>query len=171
MECGVALSGTSPPAGAQIVITCGLAGGLDRRLSTGTVLVPSRVRSPSGETVECDPGIVAALAAGARRLGHEPVFAPLLTSTTLVRGPARLRFAQQGYAGVDMETGLIRAPRIAAVRVVLDTPQRELSEEWLRPLRAMCRPANWREAWWLSREGPRCARLAARILGSAFQAS
>lgn len=169
VESGVALSKMTPPAGAEVVITCGLAGGLDRRLATGTVLVPSRVRRPTGEIVDCDPAIVAALANGARRLGYEPVLAPMLTSATLVRGASRRHWAEQGFAGVDMETGLLHAPRVAAIRVVLDTPQHELFGDWLRPAQALCNPANWREAWWLAREGSRCTRLAARVLRTALQ--
>ena len=72
-----------------------------------------------------------------------------------------------GYAGVDMETGLLDAPRIAAVRVILDTPQHELSPDWLRPARALRNPRNWPQALWLARDAPRCARRAAEVVAAA----
>ena len=67
-----------------------------------------------------------------------------------------------------METGLIPAKRLAAVRVILDTPQRELSEVWLHPATALVRPDVWPQALWLARQGPRCARLAAEVLAAAL---
>src|SRR2546429_5554522 len=60
-----------------------------------------------------------------------------------------------------METGLVLADRVATVRVVLDTPDRELAAAWTRPGRALRSPAAWRELPWLAREGPPCARPAA----------
>jgi hypothetical protein len=50
------------------------------------------------------------------------------------------------------------------VRVVLDTPQRELSRDWEHPLQAMLKPWNWAQALWLAREAPRGARLVARVV-------
>ena len=72
--------------------------------------------------MRCDDELVEALTQGARSLGIEPVFDPLLTADSIVNGAARETWAAQGYAGVDMETGRIAASRVAAVRVVLDTP-------------------------------------------------
>jgi hypothetical protein len=68
-----------------------------------------------------------------------------------------------------METGLLTAPRIAAVRSILDTPARELSGAWQAPLRALLRPDVWGEAMWLGREAPRCARRAAAVVGEALR--
>ena len=132
-------------------ISCGLAGGLLDEVPTGTVLIPSEVLRPSGERLICDRQLLATFVAAARRLGYEPLTAPLVTSTAIVRGSARKIWADRGYAGVDMETGEIVAPRVVAVRVVLDTPQRELS---------------WRAFLWLVREGPRCSQLAARVVAA-----
>jgi len=168
-ETGVALARVSASTLGDAVISCGLAGGLRTDLGTGTVLVPTQVRTPSGEMLPCDDALVAALIDGARRLGHEPVTAPLITSSTIVRGTERAVWAERGYAGVDMESGLITAPRMAVIRVVLDTPLRELSADWLRPATAFLRPKNWPEAWWLAREAPRAAQLAARVLRVALE--
>lgn len=100
-------------------------------------------------------------------LGIEPIFDPLLTSAEIVNGGARVRWAARGYAGVDMETGLLDAPHVAAVRVVLDTPQRELSADWTTPLIAILKPWNWSQALWMAREAPRAAALAARVAAGA----
>jgi Phosphorylase superfamily len=165
VRCGVALAGLREPLG-ETVVSCGLAGGLRADLPTGTVLIPREVRRPDGTTMRCDEALVEALAQGARSLGIEPVFDPLLTAEKIVSGTARQAWAAQGYAGVDMETGRIVAPRVAAVRVVLDTPQSELSTDWERPIRALLRPRNWPQALWLAREAPLAAGVAAAVLAA-----
>jgi 4-hydroxy-3-methylbut-2-en-1-yl diphosphate reductase len=151
----------------ETVVSCGLAGGLRDDLPTGTVLIPREVRRPNGETLRCDPALVEAFAESARRLGLEPRFDPLLTSGSIVNGAARGTWGARGYAGVDMETGLLGAARVAAVRVVLDTPSRELSSDWRTPVAAMLKPWNWPQAVWLAREAPRAAQLAARVVAGA----
>ncbi len=163
VEGGIALGKLHEPVRGTVIV-CGVAGGLRTDLPTGTLLIPRRVRRPDGSELECDPELVDALGASARRLGIEPIFDALLTAGTIVNGAARHDWAARGYAAVDMETGLIRASRIAAVRVVLDTPQHELSTDWLHPIRAMIKPSNWPQAVWLAREAPRAARLAARVV-------
>ncbi|HKF77579.1 MAG TPA: hypothetical protein VKF59_15675, partial [Candidatus Dormibacteraeota bacterium] len=69
----------------------------------------------------------------------------------------------------DMETGLVEGVPVATVRVVLDTPDRELSPAWARPWTALWQPRAWTELPWLAREGPRCARLAAAVLAAALE--
>lgn len=165
-EAGMALAKRRNGFGA-VVISCGVAGCLGADTPTGSVLIPREVLRPDGSTLVCDAELVAALAGAARSLGFEPLLAPLVTSSSLIRGPERAVWAARGYAGVDMETGLLDAPQIAAVRVVLDTPQRELRADWLRPARAMLDPRNWAEARWLAREAPRCARRAAAVVAAA----
>jgi hypothetical protein len=136
-------------------------------LPTGTVLVPERVRRPDGGELSCDAAAVKALADAASRLGYRAVHDPLLTSRSIVTGTERRIWAQRGYAGVDMETGLLRAPRVACVRVVLDTPQREISPAWAQPVRALFQPRAWRDLPFLMRESSRCAGIAAQIAVSA----
>jgi hypothetical protein len=165
VQVGIALASLRTPLG-ETVVSCGLAGGLRADLPTGTLLIPREVRRPNGAVLRCDRELVEALTEGARSLGIEPVFDALLTADSIVNGAAREMWAAQGYAGVDMETGRIVAPRVAAVRVVLDTPHRELSAEWRTPLRAMLKPGNWPQAVWLARKAPRAARLAALVLGA-----
>ncbi|MBV8116921.1 MAG: hypothetical protein JOZ01_03025, partial [Candidatus Eremiobacteraeota bacterium] len=82
-------------------------------------------------------------------------------------GPQRTQWAQLGYGGVDMESGLICVRKMAVVRVVLDTPQRELHADWLSPGRALRNPRNWAEALWLAQWAPRYARRAAEIVAKA----
>lgn len=150
-----------------VVVSCGLAGGLRNGLPTGTLLLPHEVRRPSGAMLQCDGELVELLTARARALGIDPVFDPLLTSAEIVNGSARAQWAALGYAGVDMETGLLDAPRVAAVRVVLDTPQREISTDWRTPLIAILKPWNWSQAFWMAREAPKAAALAARVAAGA----
>jgi hypothetical protein len=166
IQTGIALERNRESLG-SIVVSCGLAGGLRADLPTGTLLIPREVRRPSGETLHCDAQLVELLTARARTLGVKPVLDPLLTSTEIVNGDARAEWAVHGYAAVDMETGLLDAPRVAAVRVILDTPQRELSEDWRTPLIAILKPWNWPQALWMAREAPVAAALAARIAAAA----
>ena len=166
IQTGIALEQTRDVLG-PTVVSCGLAGGLRADLPAGTLLIPREVRRPSGETLCCDEELVELLTSRARALGVEPIFDPLVTSSEIVNGSARTQWAGRGYAGVDMETGLLDAPRVAAVRVVLDTPQREISAEWRRPLIAILKPWNWSQALWMAREAPKSAALAARVAAAA----
>jgi hypothetical protein len=155
-----------PQAGGYNFISCGLAGGLRDDLPTGTVVIPRDVRRPDGTMLHCDHELTESLIAGARSLGIEPVVENILTAASVVVGAERKRWANDGYAAADMETGLLNG-RVAAVRVILDTPLRELSPDWLTPALAMLKPWNWPQAIWLGREAPRCARLAARVIAAA----
>jgi len=136
---------------------------------TGTVLVPQRVRRPDGSELLCDDTAVRALLNAAQQLGFQVVRDPLVTASTLVYGSERAALAAQGFAGVDMETGVISASRVACVRVILDTPQREISPVWLTPARAMFAPRAWIDLPFLMREGPRCSAIAANIAARAAQ--
>jgi len=152
-------------------ISCGVAGGLREDLPGGTVLIPRSVRRPDGTIEQCDVQTAEALIAAARSLGIEPVDAPLLTSDAIVHGAQRQRWASQGYAGVDMETGRINADGIAAVRVVLDTPKHEISEAWANPKTVIFNPRAWLDLPMMARDAPRYARLAAAIISSALRSS
>ena len=166
VHAGIALARVREDLGAT-VISCGLAGGLRAGLPTGTLLIPRTVRRPSGEMLNCDEELVELFAQQARALGIAPVFDPLVTATSIVVGASRREWAQRGYAGVDMESGLLVAPRVAVVRAVLDTPEREISADWRFPVVAMLKPWNWPQAVWLAREAPRAAALAARVAAAA----
>jgi len=153
----------------EAAVSCGVAGGVRPGLPTGSVVIPQRVLRASGEWVTCDPSLVAALVAASHEVGLKPELGAIGTAVAFVRGTDRESWAERGCAAVDMETGLLTAPRIAAVRVILDTPERELSEVWRRPASAFVRPEAWGEAFWLFREAPRCAGRAAAILAAGLR--
>jgi hypothetical protein len=115
--------------------------------------------------LHCDDELTQSLIAAARSLGIEPVVENIVTAASVVVGEERKRWAEEGYVAADMETGLLTG-RVAAVRVILDTPLHELSSDWLNPALAMLKPWNWPQAIWLGREAPRCARLAARVIAA-----
>lgn len=168
VETGIALSRIRAEQLGDTVITCGVAGGLVAGIATGAIVVPSQIMTPGGTTIACDAQLVTALVNAAQGFVDHVERGPLVTSATLVTGAARQMWAARGYVAADMETGFIKANRLATIRVVLDTPERELSEAWLRPISVLARPTIWKQALWLSREGPRCARLAAQVLAAAF---
>ncbi|HTU71394.1 MAG TPA: hypothetical protein VMF11_13875 [Candidatus Baltobacteraceae bacterium] len=168
VEAGVGLANVGRASFRGLAVSCGLAGGVRDDLATGTILIPSVVATTAGRSIACDAMWTARLRAAAARLGYAYVDAPLLTSETLITGSARAPWASRGFAAVDMETAAIPASAIAAVRVILDTPKRELSPDWLYPARAMLRPKNWGQALWLARVAPRCADVAAHIVAAAL---
>lgn len=167
-QAGIALAGVTRRYDGTAV-SCGVAGGLRRGMSTGTVLIPRSVRRPGGGDALCDPELQDRFAAAARALGAKVVEDPLLTSSVLLHGPARGEWASRGFAGVDMETGLIDALRIGCVRVVLDTPEREIHPAWEHPKRVLLHPRALLDLPFLAREGPRCAALAAQIIAKALR--
>lgn len=168
VECGIAFSRCDPAALGTTVISYGLAGGLRDDAKTGSVIVADRVRRPNGEEFVCDRALLMQLTVAARKLGREPIVAPLVTTDHVVADRERRIWAERGYAAVDMESGLITAPRVGVLRVVLDTPHNELSAAWLHPKRAMLNPLLWPQAVWLARNGAPCAKIAAAIVAFAF---
>lgn len=149
-------------------VICGVAGGLRSGVPTGTVVIASEVRRPDGSAIAVDADLTRALEGGARKIGLDPLVAPLLAADELVTGVERAVWAQRGCVAVDMESGGITAARLAVVRVILDTPEREISPEWLQPLRASLTPRLWPELLWLARNAPRCARRAAEVASAGF---
>jgi nucleoside phosphorylase len=168
VQSGIALSRLRAGDYGDTVVTCGLAGGLRQDLATGSIVIPDAVSTPNGDVVACDPALSDALLASARKLGHTPFRGALLSSGELVNGSARAVWEKRGYVAADMETGFLRAARVAAVRVILDTPAHELDAAWLRPASVAWQPWLWPQALWLMREAPRCARLASEIVALAF---
>lgn len=156
-----------------VAISIGLAGGLSPDHAPGTVVVPSRISVHTSHETEIatDPEWTRALRDASRRLGFPTLEAPLLTTDTLVTDAERGRWAQHGFVAVDMESAVIAglAPRVAAVRVILDTPLHEISPAWERPGRAALNPRNWREGAWLFRAAPRYSLRAASVLAEALR--
>ncbi len=156
----------------DVVFSVGLAGELAAELASGTVVIPAQTAREDGTLIDCDPAWSAALADASRRLGFPTVTLPLLSANSVVTGASRGRWAARGFAAVDMETALLAdmVGRVAAVRVVMDTPSREISSAWERPGRAMLDPRNWAQGAWLAREAPRLSTRAARVVAAAVDA-
>jgi Phosphorylase superfamily len=165
---GIALTRVRADEFGDSVVTCGVAGGLRSDLPTGSIVIPESVAVSGGQPQACDKLLSESLVAAAQHLGYAPFRGALLTSASLICGQARSVWARAGFAAADMETGFIRAPRIAAVRVILDTPQRELSDAWLQPATVIFRPNLWLQGLWLASTAPRCTRIAAEIVAAAF---
>jgi nucleoside phosphorylase len=153
-----------------VVISAGLCGGLLSGQVPGTVVVASQVVDENGVTHVCDPGVVAALERAARYLRLPVIGGSLLSASALVTGSARAEWAGRGHVAVDMEsTGIAAsAQRFGVLRVILDTPQHELSPAWEEPGRAVRNPANWSEAIWLGINAPRYSLRVGAVLEAAF---
>ena len=152
-------------AGAGVVLSVGLCGALDDRLEPGDAVIPDVVGDESGKRYDCDRAMTALLRSAATAAGVRVHAGPLLTVERMAVGGRRATLAREGAQAADMETARIAAlgVAIAAVRVVLDTPQREIDPRWERPWQALLHPGLWPQAWRLRVEGPEYARRAARI--------
>ncbi len=171
VRCGIGLVEMIEPPATTVAFSVGLAGGLAPHLQTGTVVIPAEVAREDGVMRSCDLAWSRALERAAIRLGYPTVTLPLLSAGAPVTHVARATWFARGFAAVDMETALLagRVARVAAVRVILDTPAHELSPAWVNPRRALADPRNWREATWLARWAPACTRRAARVVAAALE--
>jgi len=168
---GVGARGWTGPFPTPTVLSVGLAGGLRTGLSPGTVIIASSVALEDGEAIGCDPAWAAALAGAARRLGHDTVEGQLLTATHLVTGGERRRWPDAGFVAVDMEAARLagHGAGLAVVRVMLDTPEHELSPRWEHPWRALLDPRLTGQALWLLPHSRRFALRAAAVLAEALR--
>jgi hypothetical protein len=168
---GIGLADMGTPPSTSVVFSVGLAGGFDPALPPGTVVIPRQVAREDGAMLGCDHVWSAALESASTRLGFPTVSRPMLSASTLVTHDGRATWFAKGFAAVDMESALLAAmvPRVAAVRVILDTPVHEISPAWINPRRAAADPRNWREAAWLARWVPRCTRRAAQVVAAALE--
>ena len=153
-----------------IVISAGLCGGLLPGQMPGTVVIPTQVVDEGGVVHPCDPGVVAALTQAARYLRFPVAGGSLISTAAMVTGPARATWASRGHVAVDMESAAVAeaATRFGVLRVILDTPDRELSDAWAQPARAVRQPSNWSEAVWLGINTPRYALRVGAVLEAAF---
>lgn len=114
-------------AGAQALVSFGMAGGLDPALAPGTVFFPSEVMSPDGGAIiATDESWREQVGA---RVASQPVMGGRLVTTSKAVGTradkARL-FAQTGAAAVDMESLAIaevarsQGLPFIAIRVIVD---------------------------------------------------
>jgi 4-hydroxy-3-methylbut-2-en-1-yl diphosphate reductase len=144
---------------ADAVAIAGFCGAVGRGLRAGDVVVASEVRGPDGVT-GCDARpVVAALAA----LGIERIHVGQVASVDhVVHGTERDVLADAGALAVDMESAWL-APAaagrpFAVLRVVLDTPAREI----YRPLATL---SGGLTAWRALRWAAPALALWARALG------
>ena len=120
------------------VAVAGFCGALTDDLKPGDVVVASEIHAPWGEAVACSS---APLAAALRRLGVDRVrVGPIVSADHIVRDGERAALSANGAIAVDMESAWVakaasEAGRpVAVLRVVVDTPGREL---------ALRRARNW----------------------------
>jgi 4-hydroxy-3-methylbut-2-enyl diphosphate reductase len=153
-----ASAGRLAAAGRALAVV-GVCAGLDPALRPGDVVVASEVRGPHG-TVACD-GAERLLAALERR-GLRPRLGPLVSVDHIVQREERARLLAGGAIAADMESAFLAAAvpvlnRFAVLRVVLDSPGRELKRPGLaldaaRALRVLRRSAPALQEWsWATR--------------------
>ena len=113
--------------GPEAVVIAGFCGALDPSLHPGDVVVASGLRGPDGSCLTLEPDF---LASALRRDGMRARPGLIISADHLVRGGERATLYRSGGTAVDMESvWLARAARsrpLAVVRVVVDTPGREL---------------------------------------------
>ncbi len=123
------MAGWAEP-GVSAVAVAGVAGGLVPGLAPGTIVVADRVLAEDGSEVAGLPG-AAVLAGELGRRGLPVIVGAVLSTPRVVHGAGRRsELARLGAVAVDTETAYALAPRwdvpTAVVRVVVDTPEREL---------------------------------------------
>jgi adenosylhomocysteine nucleosidase len=101
--------------GAEMLLSFGLAGGLDPILGPGTIIVGEQVVAPDGVKLNVDPELMVKLSAA---LGNEAVIRPIASACQALTSSAdkAALFQATGASAVDMESyGVARAARDLAV--------------------------------------------------------
>ena len=153
------------------MLSVGLGGALTEEHAPGTVVVPDRVAGEDGAGWTTDPAWSEALRAASLRLGFPTAAGAIVSTAKVVTGSERTALARQGFDAVDMESAAVaaRVPRLAVLRVILDTPAHEISPRWSRPGLAALDPRLWPQGYWLARNSPRFAARAAAVLAEALR--
>lgn len=121
--------------GCDALVSFGLAGGLDPRLSSGALCLPEAVLTASGARLAVDAPWRARLV---QRIGGAPGCALLLGSDRAVASPEEKSalFARTGAAAIDMESHAVaaaaaeRAAPFLVIRAIADPAERRLPP-WL----------------------------------------
>jgi 4-hydroxy-3-methylbut-2-enyl diphosphate reductase len=118
--------------GAALVVM-GFGGGLDEHGEVGDIVVADTVQGPEGTRLSCAGS--AELVAAFERRGLRVRSGTVASVTRLAMGEARTRLREGGAIAVDMESAWL-APGagerpFAVVRVISDTPARELTNPLL----------------------------------------
>lgn len=114
------------------VVLAGFCGAASAELEPGDVVLANELRGADGTRIACaDPTILAGVL---RRGGLRVHVGPIASSSRLVTGARRAQLAEQGVLAVDMESTWVAASLdaqpLVVLRVVLDTPGRELRRPW-----------------------------------------
>jgi adenosylhomocysteine nucleosidase len=168
--------------GAPLVVSAGVCGALDPRLSPGDLVIPERVIDARGGSFPIAVSHHRKAVAGA---ATPPCTAPLITTPDVVATPRAKAalFASSGAAAVDMESAVIVARAAVSgcpalvVRAVSDDARQTLSRELvglitsegrLKVARALAltvtRPSTLTGALELGRRTRRALRAVARVL-------
>jgi 4-hydroxy-3-methylbut-2-enyl diphosphate reductase len=137
------------------VLVAGVAGALAPGLRPGDIVLASELRAPGGTVLPCaDPAILAAVL---REAGLTVHIGPVASSPKVVVGAARTALAQTGALAVDMESAWLAhaagSRPLSVLRVVLDTPERELRDPrqtlagFATALRSLAAAATQVPAW------------------------
>src|SRR5213593_1699869 len=123
--------------GAGAVAVAGFCGALDPSLRPGDVVVATEVRGPDGARPCPSAGI---LAAALTTMGITARVGPLVSMDHVVSGSERERLrVETGALAVDMESAWLAAAAgdrpFAVLRIVVDTPRRELTRNPLSTAR------------------------------------
>jgi 4-hydroxy-3-methylbut-2-en-1-yl diphosphate reductase len=117
---------------ARALVVMGFGGGLDEHSDAADVVVADEVRGPDGASVACAGA--GSLTAALERRGLTVRRGVVASATRIAMGQARVALRESGAIAVDMESVWLAAAAngrpFAVVRVISDTPARELT----RPL-------------------------------------
>ncbi|MGH2448499.1 MAG: hypothetical protein ACRDFS_07850, partial [Chloroflexota bacterium] len=119
--------------------------------------------------VRCSEELAEALRDAGERERWPVCRGSMLTASHVITGADRRLWAERGFFGVDMETGLLSRPGndVAALRVILDTPVRQISSRWDKPS-AWLHPRTWADGASFALDAPRFADRAARLVAVAL---
>ncbi len=167
---GVGARRPPPVVQGRLLLSVGVCGALEAGMAPGTVAVPGEVGLLDGGRVPCDPAAVAALRTAARTAGVPLTEGPLLAAVRPVTGAARGAAAAAGWAVADMETGVLLAAghRVAAVRAIVDCPEREIPPEMTGTWAVLLRPWLWPAAARLASPARAAAARSAAVAAAAL---
>ena len=142
----------------RALAVAGVCGALDPALAPGDVIVASELLGGAGALKLAD---AEALVEGVRALGARARLGAILSVDHTARGPERERLCETGAIAIDMESRWLaeaaRGRPFAVLRVVVDTPDRELLRpgvlvDGARALATLRRIAAALETWSLGRD-------------------
>jgi adenosylhomocysteine nucleosidase len=136
-------------AGADCLMSFGMAGGVDPALAAGRLFLPRELSAPDGGRFTCDPAWHAQLARALATAVTEGGLATVRTPLATVAAKASLR-QTSGARAVDMESSAVaelaqrHALPFIAVRVIIDDAQEELPAAIAAATGADGQVAPWR---------------------------